>query len=45
MFKLAVEVIKLKHQEMGFKLVEVILGCKVDWQVEFVLDLNHIVQI
>ncbi len=45
MFKLAVEVIKLEHQEVGLKLVEVILGCKVDWQVEFVLDLNHIVQI
>lgn len=44
-FKLAVKIVKLEHQKVGFELVEVVLGCKVDWQVELVLDLDYIVQI
>ena len=43
--KLAVKIVKLEHQEVRLELVEVVLRCQVDWEVELVLDLDYIIQI
>ena len=45
MLKLAVKIVKLEHQEVRLELVEVVLRCQVDWEVELVLDLDYIIQI
>jgi hypothetical protein len=44
-FELTVQVVELKHQEIWFVLIEVVLRRQVDGQVEFVLDLHDVIQI
>lgn len=44
-FELTVQVVQLQHEEGWLKLVQVVLGRQVYWQVELVLYLYNVVQI
>jgi len=45
MLELAVQIVQLKHEEVGLVLIQVVLWHQVNRQIELVLDLHNVVQI